>query len=479
MDTIDCQDMEALERALEALAPGSLLRGQDREYLRQDGGPDLRTSFTRHGCQPARMFKWWHYSRIILATYVKAFDGLSDMAIDQAILQHYGWRSFFLDATSDPTVACWFAANSYRTESCGEMIEDCWGDTVFVRRERAWYEPAQGEGCLYAISRKALRAHHLQAVDLLEITTREGQHRCARQSAFMVGPLQTNLPDDCVTTCIRAPNAVFEAYSSRSAELTAERLFPGPGTDPVMAALLSIPWVKIELEGNDVDDKFGIDFFNRGLPLPEYGISNLRRLGSSSAFYRRFWLADSIKPSMRFDETAFFLTEETLFHGTATGDMRFPRLTNLAREHNGLAVEIDGLVRHPYGGRRSAYSKGIYVEAQPDGAILLTELQTEHPGARPAGFGITRGMYFMPDAHGVWTRVDHPEQCDCGNVMHHAHHLTVAEHFEHALGKENFKPVRDRVFASPNVVTQSDRQALQWMDLVEGDPGMMGEDTSV
>jgi hypothetical protein len=479
MDTIDCQDVEALERALEALAPGSLFRGQDREYLRQDGGPDLRTSFTRHGCQPARMLKWWHYSRTILATYVKAFDGLSDLAIDQAILQHYGWRSFFLDATSDPAVACWFAANRYKTEPCGEMIEDCWEDPVFVRRERAWYEPAQGEGCLYAISRKALRAHDLQAVDLLEITTREGQHRCAAQSAFMVGPLQKNLPDDCVTTRIRAPNSVFAAYAARSAELTAERLFPGPQTDPVMAALLSIPWVKIELEGGDVDDGFGIDFFNRGLPLPEYGARGLRRLGSSSAFYRRFWLADTVKPGTRFGETAFFLTEETLFHGTATGDMRFPRLTELAREHNGVAVEIDGLVRHPYGGRGSAYTKGIYVEAQPDGSILLTELQTEHPGARPAGFGITRGMYFKPDADGVWTRVDHPEQCDCGKVLHHAHHLTVAEHFEHALGEGNFKAVRDKVFASPDVVAQSDRQALQWMDLVEGDPGMMGEDTSV
>jgi hypothetical protein len=93
---------------------------------------------------------------------------------------------------------------------------------------------------------------------------------------------------------------------------------------------------------------------------------------------------------MRFGETTFFLTEETLFHGTATGDMSFPRLTRLVGENpGGVAVEIDGLVRHPYGRRGSVYSKGIYLEIQPDGAILLTELQTEHPGARPAGFGIT------------------------------------------------------------------------------------------
>lgn len=72
-----------------------------------------------------------------LSTYVKGFDGLTDLATDQAILQHYGWRSFFLDATADASVACWFAANSYRTESCGELIEDCFEDPLFVVRQRA------------------------------------------------------------------------------------------------------------------------------------------------------------------------------------------------------------------------------------------------------------------------------------------------------------------------------------------------------
>lgn len=470
MDTIDCEDVEALDAALVGLAPGSLFRGQTREYLRADGGPDLRTSFARHGCQPARMLKWWHYSRTILAAFVKAFDGLTDLAVDQAILQHYGWRSFFLDATSDPAVACWFAANRYHIELCGELIEDCWEDPVHVRRERAWYAPVEGQACLYVISRKALRAHDLHAVDLLEITTIEGQHRCAAQSAFMVGPLQGNLPDDCIATRIRAPCAVFAAYAARRHELTVERLFPGPRTDPVMAALLSIPWVKLEV-GKDV----GIDFFERGLPLPEHDVRSLRRTGSSSAFYRRFWLADTVVPGIRFGEVAFYLTEETLFHGMATGDMSFPRLTELVREHVGVAVEIDGLVRHPNGRGTSTYSKGIYLERQPDGMILLTELQTQHPGARPAGYGITRGMYFRPNDAGAWTRVDHPEQCDCGNVLHHAHHLTVAEHFEHTLGEPGFKLVRDKVFASADVVAASDPRALRWMELMEGDIGMLHE----
>ena len=178
METVNCQTPEELWQFFENLAPGVLFRGQTKEYLRADGGPDIRTSFDRHGCIPSRMLKWWHYSRAILSTYVKSFDGLTDLATDQAILQHYGWRSFFLDATTDSSVACWFAANSYRSQPCGEMIEDCFEDPLFVVRQKAWYEPADEIGCVYVLSRKALRARDLQTVDLAASRTADAA-RCA------------------------------------------------------------------------------------------------------------------------------------------------------------------------------------------------------------------------------------------------------------------------------------------------------------
>jgi hypothetical protein len=341
------------------------------------------------------------------------------------------------------------------------MIEDCWEDPLFVIRQKAWYEPSEGRGCLYVLSRKALRARDLQAVDLVEITTEHGQHRCAAQSAFMVGPLIGNLPDDCVTARIFASATTFGEYAAQYPRLKREILFPGPTTDPVMAALLSIPWVKRETAG----DGIGIDFFDRGLQLPEYDVKVLRRPGQSAAFYRRFWLADSAKPGTRFGDTTFFLTEETLFHGTTSDEMSFPRLTKLLRDKKSIAVEIDGLVRHPYSGASSQYGKGIYMEIQENGSILLTELATEHPGARPAGFGITRGVYFMPDATSCWVRVEHPEQCGCGRPTHHAHHLAVAEHFEHVLNDPGFVAVRERIFAMPSVNPDTDPIALKWMDL--------------
>lgn len=462
MEAVDCQTVEELGAFFDGLAPGVLFRGQTREYLRTDGGPDIRTSFDRHGCIPSRMLKWWHYSRAILSTYVKGFDGLTDLATDQAILQHYGWRSFFLDATADASVACWFAANSYRTESCGELIEDCSEDPLFVVRQRAWYELADDRGCVYVLSRKALRARDLQTVDLVEITTAAGRHRCLAQSAFMVGPLNGPLPDDCIVNQIFAPSAVFQAYAAQKPELTCEALFPSPRVDPVMAALLSIPWVKREVDSND--DGIGIDCFDRGLPLPEYEVKTIRRTAGDTAYYRRFWLADAAGPETLLAETTFYLTDETTFHGAASGELVFLNLTRLLRERKSVALEIDGLVRHPYASNSGQYGKGIYLEMLEDGTMFLTELAVEHFGARPAGFGITRGWYFQVDEAFHWHRVDHPNQCDCGTEAHHTHHLIVAEHFEHALKERKFTQVRERVFAISDVNATSDPSALKWME---------------
>lgn len=462
METVECKTPGELEEFFESLSPGVLFRGQTKEYLRADGGPDIRTSFDRHGCVPSRMLKWWHYSRAILSTYVKGFDGLTDLATDQAILQHYGWRSFFLDATTDSSVASWFAGNSYRSKPCGELIEDCFEDPLFVVRQRAWYEPADERGCVYVVSRKALRARGLQSVDLVEITMASGRHRCLAQSAFMVGPLNGYLPDDCIVTRVFAPSSVFRDYAARFAERTCEALFPGPTVDPVMAALMSIPWVKREVD--DDDNGIGMDFFDRGLPLPEYEVRDIRRTGSTTAYYRRFWLADAAKPETLLAETTFYLTEEALYHGSASGDLVFPHVTRLLRERTSIAVEIDGLVRHPYAAGSTQYGKGIYLEALPDDVMFVTELAVDHPGTRPGGFGITRGCYFRVDEGFRWHQIDHPEQCDCGRPAHHAHHLVVAEHFERALKERGFSQIRERVFAAADVDAKSDPLALEWMD---------------
>lgn len=444
MRTISCQSSADLRAFLETLGPDALFRGQTREYLTTAGVPDIRTSFDRHGCVPSRMQKWWHYSRAILAAYVKGFDDQTDLATDQAILQHYGWRSFFIDATSDPAVACWFAGHSFKSNRIGGLIEDCLELPVIIQREEAWYEPANEMGCVYVFSRKALRAQDLQAVDLVEITTATGRPRFLAQSAFMLGPVSDYLPDDCIVARVYAHSTAFAEVAAGNA-LSMEVLFPSPAEDPVLASLLTVPWEKIQVEKS-----LNIDFFRRGLPLPEYRPRPIRRCGAAVAFYRRFWIADAVAQEDVWSETRFYLTGESLFHGTSEGTNRFPHLSRLLLEHGSVAVEINGLIRYlptPH----SQYGKGIYFETKENDIVLLCELAVDHPGSRPSDFGLPRGKHFRMLGDGTWVPIAHPEDCDCGNARHHAHHLTVAEHFEARLADGDFTPVRDRVFATPDV----------------------------
>lgn len=463
-----CTSLSDLNDVIELLPPGLLFRGQTREYLRDDGGPDLRSSIERHGCVPDRMLKWWQYSRFILGTFVKSFDLKSDLATDQAILQHYGWRSFFLDATSSTQVAAWFAGHKYKSKRAIELVEDCWEDPVFAICEEAGYEPAREQvACLYAIGRKGLRRNDIEAVDLVEIATEAGSHRCSVQSAFMVGPLNGNLPDDCIVAKILAPSSVFREYAAQDTSLTQESLFPPSSSDPFLAALCSVPWVKIYID----EEKFGIDFFDRGLGLPEYNVRSMKRNGPAVCFYRRFWIADILPDNSVFSETHFYLSGETLFHGTAGSLTEFPKVTELLKEVTSLAVELDGLIAYPYA-QGGSFAKGIYLERQDDGSILLTELAVDHHGLRPSGFGITRGVYYMPSDEGVWERISHPEECECGHEAHHKHHLVVASHFENLLVSDEFAKVRDRVFASGGVVATSDPvviELMQQMDIVRSE----------
>lgn len=460
-----CKNLSELNDTIAALPPGLLFRGQTKEYLRGDGGPDLRSSIERHGCVPVRMLKWWQYSRFILGTFVKSLDMTSDLATNQAILQHYGWRSFFLDASSSPQVAAWFAGHIYKSKRTIELVEDCWEDPAFAIRETAWYEPAGEQvACLYAIGRKGLRRNDIEAVDLVEIATEAGSHRCSAQSAFMIGPLNGNLPDDCIVAKVFAPTSVFREYAVQVTSMTQEGLFPPSASDPFLAALSSVPWVKRYID----QGKPGIDFFDRGLGLPEYNVRSMKRNGPAVCFYRRFWIADILPDDSVFSETHFYLTGETLFHGVAGNLANFPKITELLKEVISLAVELDGLVAYPYA-QGGSFAKGIYLERQEDGCILLTELAVYQHGLRPAGFGITRGVYYMPSEEGVWERISHPEECDCGHETHHAHHLVVASHFENSLESAEFTKIRDRVFASDGVVANSDPaviELMQQMDMV-------------
>lgn len=451
--TYQCTDKGQLENALSRMPPGSLFRGQTQEYYRRDGGPDIRTSFDRNGCIPHYMLKWLFYSKTMLQSFVRSFEGSEDLATDQAILQHYGWRSFFLDTTSRAEVACWFAAYDYTKEDQVELAEDCWEDPVFIRRTRAQYIAANSNAVVYVFNRKEMRRQQIGIVDLVEITTEQGRQRCMAQSAFMVGQVSGQFPDSCLLAKIEAPATVFAEYAGSFPDMCEASLFPSSANDPFLATLLRLPLEKMSLP----DSKVSIDAFERGLPIPEYSLESKKIWHPANAFFRRFWLSDLAKSGTRFGETIFFLTSQSLFHGGSNGMMPFPKLTALLKSKNSIAVEIDGLVMSPLATESVMYGKGIYLEQLESGDILLCELSVEHPGGRTKEFGICRGYYYRPDESFIWHRVSNSEECDCGYEPIHMHHLIVAEHFENLLSQDAFQQHLDRVFVTDDVDPVTDK----------------------
>lgn len=410
MKVVRCETLQELREAIEAAGPDALYRGQVTHYERLDGSPSLTTTFARHGCVPDLMLRWYYHARHALRRYVVGWVGTNDLATDQAILQHYGWRSFFLDATGSPGVGAWFASHEFRSNKRCELVEDCFEDPVFLVWEEARFDSSEGDGHLYVISRKALRTAGIGAVHLSEIATASGTPRYVRQDAYMVGPVdEIGLAPGALAAHIIAPKQVLAAYAG---EMTCEGLFPEPHEDPIFAELLAMPWEKVPVGDG------AIDFFRRSLALPEYSSHLRKHMSPTAAMYRNFWLVDMPKAPEEELEFIHVLCGSALYYGSSALRFKLPLLSSLISRSDGLVIETDGLV---FLGMGTRYGKGVMVEKKSTGLVHVCELGVDHPGLQIHGIGKFPGMHYRIDPDGSWHRVVVPEDCDCGSDGHDGH----------------------------------------------------------
>lgn len=447
METVHCQSVEALEAAIELAGPDALFRGQTKHFERGDGSPSLTTTFSRSGCIPDLMIKWQHYACKILKRYVQGRTDISDLATDQAVLQHYGWRSFFLDATGDAKVAAWFASNQYRSSKVTNLVEDCFENPVLLISEMASFVRAKGVGHLYVLSRKMIRRSSIEAVHLSEIATNTGNPRYVRQDAYMVGPVDPcGLALDCIRYHITAPIDVLAAYAQG---FVTETLFPSPSEDPILNELLAMPWEQID-KGDS-----GIGIFKRSLPLPEYQQHVTKHMPSSAAMYRPFWLKDVPQDPSDPATVLHVLCSARLYHGSSSLTFELPHLTALLSACDGVLVEPQGLIYHGMG---TLYGKGLIVMKKADSLIHVSEIGVEHPGLQVQGIGKFPGIHFRVGDGGTWFRAKHPEDCNCGED--HLENILVLGRVDAALSDGSIFKIDKRVYAEQGVDPSSDASAL-------------------
>lgn len=418
--------VDELNQLIASFGGDVLFRGQTSHYG-EEGAPSIGTSFDRKGCIPREMLKWCRYSQGVLDAYITQHR--EDFGFQQALLQHYGWRSFYVDCTSNPAVAAWFASHKYTENTTLELSEDVEEQSVMVRKRMAHYAPVIGTGHLYVISKQA--ANQVGLVDLATLTVEGFRPRTVAQSAWLLGPLQNPIPQNCYLAQITVPSDVLQNYAAAGGLTDTNTLFPSPAEDPILKSLLGLPWEEIKSEAALKN----LPAFKRALELPEYHPSYVKIARAQTALYRGTRILDT-QISIDGDPHGGIFVEipDMALYGSAdrTKPLRFPEIEKLIKENGTIAFEADTLIKHPTHDHLTLYQKGVGVIPRGADLFEVCELIVKHPGVQLTGAGFITGWTYRRQPSGVWIREAQPTDCACGNPIVHAQHISalhIAEEF--------------------------------------------------
>jgi hypothetical protein len=366
------------------------------------------------------MAKWIRYSESTLRYYFG--KERSTQEFYQAVLQHYGWHSFYLDASSSVAVSAWFASHAFEPRLRLMMSEDHNEDPVFLKSLHAEYKQGKGLRQIYVLDREKIE-NHIGLIDLSALSVKGTRLRFLVQSAFLVGPLRNQpLPKECYLAHIVAPCHAFRALAEENNLSETNDLFPSPSEDPVLRSLLALPWYELT---DDEGSSSVIPVFRRSIELPEYQDGFVKHLSPSVGLYRGYSIADSgVIDSIKTVNFLVKVPDVSLFGTAPKMPMLFPKVDELLDKHNTVSFEVDALVQHIEHENGILYGKGISV-AREEGVYHLGELMIEHPGQEVAGAGVNAGWYYKKSESGQWLRVSHKDECPCGDTFTHTRHLSM------------------------------------------------------
>ncbi|WP_111732951.1 hypothetical protein [Roseovarius amoyensis] len=421
MQQYRAKSVEEIETLLGEFGENSLFRGQTSHYG-EAALPSVLTSFDRHGCIPSEMLKWSRYAKNVLNGYLYGYA--DRLEFTQALLQHYGWRSFYIDCSSDSAVGAWFASHKYVENLTIEMSEDYEERPVWLHKRMAQYSFEAGDGHLYVIDKAA--AERVGAIDLAVLKISASRCRTDAQAAWLIGPLRgAPVPSSCFLAHIVADRSIFRDYAAKKGFRETSSLFPPPTEDPILNALLGLPWREIK---GVRDGNFSIPTFRRALELPEYSESFVKIAWPRTAFFC------GEKINEKFDSIdgdpiggISILVPDIVLFGSADKrtPMRFPEVEALLEKHGTVAFEIDELIQHVNMGDTTYYQKGIGIIPRESDLFEVCELMVEHPGLDITGVGFDRGWFYRRNLDGLWIHKRHAEECDCGSAEVHDTHISA------------------------------------------------------
>jgi hypothetical protein len=447
-------DADSLSSYVTSLGKAALYRGQTTHY-EVKGAAVIKPSQHRKGCVPSMLRAWTHHIIDSCRRLSPRNELVEDVELMQALLQHYGWRSFYIDATDSIGVAAWFAGSAHNDRPVLDLCTDSNGDAIALRLDAPNYIEHDGSGHLYVISRDALVSERLGTINLAERVRGSVHTRFIAQSAWLIGAMPGPLPPSSIIAHVEAPGAVMRELARRSGFVRTEQLFPARSRDAVLEVLLSSPWQRISLRAGGK----GPTAYARRLPLPEYDYAHQERRPASEAFVTPFWIADQRanfntdvtdqKGDFRLNERTFFRISEDILYVAKPATMpRVPKFLAMLKRENRIIVESDGLIRLSDDLHGYEYDKGVSVELVEPNVIEVSALVVDHPGARIAGAGVRMPWFYSFDDNGNLQHIEREGQCTCKDPWRHRQHIEVLGKFEYVI--DSFVRIADRDYEYRN-----------------------------
>ena len=344
-----------------------LFRGQANLY------PSIRSGRAR---PDASVDEWVDLAWTSVAAYAFGRDCPKDHEIVDAILQHYGLATHFVDLTSDAATAGWFATHKYSAHP------QLWIGSIMRRFQVAGYERlTDGVGYVLVLGFKdpqALKAKR-RLFDLTDLPDECARPRAQHGWLLYDHPPAKPQPDEFWIATIEVDRSTY------ATDLTVRDLFPPPQEDPAYGRLLSVPFVQVPMAREDREFSFGM----RMLDVPEYE-------GDEQQFKRHKWCDFTIYEPPPLQRWRGWHLELSTLHDGITGDVANSTKVILA------PTALQAL--------RYASEQGCPVEWPQLGSdnLLFSFAETDHDKVIDHG----------PNYQGVWLSRDrdlileHPMSCD-------------------------------------------------------------------
>ena len=112
------EDLHSVIREIQGNQPQIRLafRGQHRDLLPLPSAQRQISDLNYQAVHEIVHSAWLDASASLFSTCARSNHPLDRITASMAILQHYGFRSWFVDVTADPSIAAWFAVHSYEAE---------------------------------------------------------------------------------------------------------------------------------------------------------------------------------------------------------------------------------------------------------------------------------------------------------------------------------------------------------------------------